>query len=428
MPTQLPTKTVCLNCDYPVKTENKYCPNCGQENADKRISLGLLLQDAFATAFNLESRVFKTIPYFLFYPGRLTNEFLDGKRVRYMHPFKIYLLSSILFFFVVIKLFTPSIEEAIRGLKSGADESELNLGITLNDSTIASTKNKDSLENIRSAFITGLEEGVKHKETSSSTEILKKFEEGWNKSEIEDSISDEVLQKITQKQSIIKDSLSKVLEAFKRGELNDSTINIDSLEVLVTDSVLLAKSIFMLDKKVKEKQGTLRRFFDLIQDRNMTPKVLLDSIGSKRKDGLYIPFAEQLLKIGRNDPAIFLADIINNIGTLMFFTLPILALFFKPFYIRRNKYYIDHLIFTLHLQAFTFIILTLAAIFFHWDLLPISIILFFGLMIYVWLAFKKVYKQGFFKTTIKAYMISFLYAMILIFMLSINLIYSFFMF
>lgn len=110
MPTQLPPKTVCLNCNYEVKTENKYCPSCGQENADKRISLLLLLQDTIATAFNFESRVFKTIPLFLFYPGKLTNEFLEGKRVRYMHPFKIYLLSSLLFFFVFIKVFTPTIE------------------------------------------------------------------------------------------------------------------------------------------------------------------------------------------------------------------------------------------------------------------------------------------------------------------------------
>ena len=147
---------------------------------------------------------------------------------------------------------------------------------------------------------------------------------------------------------------------------------------------------------------------------------------SKIDNELY--FAEQLLKIGRNDPAIFLANIINNIGTLMFFTLPILALFFMPFYFRRKKYYIDHLIFTLHLQAFTFVILTLAALFFYWELWGVSLITFVGLIVYVWFAFKNVYKQGFFKTTIKSYLISLLYLTTLIFMLSINLIYSFLMF
>lgn len=405
MPTQLPTKTVCLNCDYEVKTENKYCPNCGQENADKRISLHLLLKDAVATAFNFESRVFKTIPYFLFYPGKLTNEFLDGKRVRYMHPFKIYLLSSILFFFVVIQLFTPAIETAIRSIDKKTED--LNMNLSLDDSTEVNNTLKDD-------FLGGVEQGFNNYESEDSVRS--------------DSVNNKLLAQISEKQTIIKDSLIKVVDAFKQGKLNDSTINIDSLEVLVKDSAVLAESIMLLDKKVKEKQGTLRRFFRLIQDREMTPEKLLDSLNHEERNALTMQLAEQLLKIGRNDPAIFLANIINNIGTLMFFTLPILALFFKPFYIRRKKYYIDHLIFTLHLQAFTFIILTLAAVFFHWSFYSISIMLGFVLIVYVWFAFKKVYKQGFFKTTIKAYMISFLYVMTLILMLSINLIYSFIMF
>ncbi|WP_338790870.1 DUF3667 domain-containing protein [Bernardetia sp. MNP-M8] len=409
MPTQLPTKTVCLNCDYEVKTENKYCPNCGQENADKRISLYLLLKDAIATAFNFESRVFKTIPYFLFYPGKLTNEFLNGKRVRYMHPFKIYLLSSLLFFFVVIKLFTPSIEKAIRDI-STTNEENPDSEITSNDSAI----------------------------TSNKIDPLKDLETGWNNYESNDSISEDSLvntlsSQFAKKQIVIRDSLSKVIAAIREGKINDSTINIDSLENLVQDSAVLAETIMLFDNKVKEKQGKLHRFFRLIQDRRMTAESLLDSInivavGDNKKNVINMQFAEQLLKIGRNDPAIFLANIINNIGTLMFFTLPLLAFCFMPFYIRRKKYYIDHLIFTLHLQGFTFIILTLAALFFHWNFWIISLLMFLGLVIYVWLAFKNVYKQGFIKTTIKACIISMLYATILMFMLSINLLYSFFMF
>ncbi|AFM02943.1 Protein of unknown function (DUF3667) [Bernardetia litoralis DSM 6794] len=372
MPTQLPTKTVCLNCNFEVKTENKYCPNCGQENADKRISLFLLLEDAVATAFNFESRVFKTIPYFLFYPGRLTNEFLAGRRVRYMHPFKIYLLSSILFFFVIIKLFTPALEDSIRKIDKTSEE--INIELSLDDST------------------------------------------------------SEISKKIQQRQIILKDSISEVLAKIKTGNIDSSLINIDSLEFLVQDSAALAETFGLFNETAKEKNNSWRRFFRLIKDRKMTPDVLLDSLNNQDNNAINIQFAEQLLKIGRNDPAIFLANIINNIGTLMFFTLPILAFCFMPFYFRSKKYYIDHLIFTLHLQAFTFVILTIAALFFHWNFIGISLIVLLGLIIYVWFAFKKVYKQGFWKTTIKAYIISILYATILIFMLSINLLYSFFMF
>ncbi len=383
MPTQLPTKTVCLNCDFEVKTENRYCPNCGQENADKRISLLLLLQDAFSTVFNFESRVFKTIPYFLFYPGRLTNEFLEGKRVRYMHPFKIYLLSSIVFFFVVIKLFTPAIEGSIRKISNISVDENSDINVTLN--------NLDEEEKL-------------------------------------DSLSTKLIEKITQKQILIKDSLFKVIKSLEKGQLNDSTINIDSLQNLVNDSAALSENLLVIEQKMKSNGNGLRRFFRLIQDRKMTADALLDSLNNESKDAINVTFAEQLLKIGRNDSAIFLANIINNIGTLMFITLPILAFLFVPFYLRRKKYYIDHLIFTLHLQSFTFVVLTLSAICFHWNLYSINIALFVLLIIYVWFAFKKVYKQGFIKTAIKAYMISFLYVNTLVIMLSINLVYSIFMF
>ncbi|WP_338815741.1 DUF3667 domain-containing protein (plasmid) [Bernardetia sp. Wsw4-3y2] len=410
MPTQLPTKTVCLNCDYEVKTENKYCPNCGQENADKRISLYLLLKDAIATAFNFESRVFKTIPYFLFYPGKLTNEFLNGKRVRYMHPFKIYLLSSLLFFFVVIKLFTPAIETAIRSIDKKTED--LNVNLTLDDST--STNNSKE-----KGFIEDVSEGYYHgKYLQDSLE--------------QDTISDEMVEKIRIQQKSITDSLSKIIADVSSGKVTNVAVNIDSLEDLVQDSAALAKTIYTFNKKANQKVDGFRRFYRMIQDRNMTPEAFLDSsdivMKGNKRDMINLQFAEQLLKIGRNDPAIFLANIINNIGTLMFFTLPLLAFCFMPFYIRRKKYYIDHLIFTLHLQGFTFIILTLAALFFHWNFWIISLLMFLGLVIYVWLAFKNVYKQGFIKTTIKAYIISMLYATILMFMLSINLLYSFFMF
>ena len=223
-------------------------------------------------------------------------------------------------------------------------------------------------------------------------------------------------------------TLSKIIADVSGGKITNVAVNIDSLESLMKDSAAMAQNIYSFNKKANQKVGSLRKFFRLIQDREMTPKALVDSLNMQSKIDNELYFAEQLLKIGRNDPAIFLANIINNIGTLMFFTLPILALFFMPFYFRRKKYYIDHLIFTLHLQAFTFVILTLAALFFYWELWGVSLITFVGLIVYVWFAFKNVYKQGFFKTTIKSYLISLLYLTTLIFMLSINLIYSFLMF
>jgi len=309
----------------------------------------------------------------------------------------------LLFFFVIVKLFTPALEDFIRNLAENSENETI--GFSLSDSTDKTDKEKFNYKVI---------EGVE--------------EDSTDKDEIYyDSTSEKLMEKFQQRQATLKDSISEIIARITKGELNDSTFNIDSLKSLVEDSTALAETMQLFDKEGNKKNNSLRRFLRLIQDRSMTPEMLLDSIENE-KNPRNIGVAARILKIGRNDPAIFLSNIINNIGTLMFFTLPLLALFFVPLYIRRQKYYIDHLIFTLHLQAFTFVILTLAALFFHWELYSISSIFSLLLIIYVWFAFKKVYNQGFFKTSIKATIISSLYIMTLIFMLSINLLYSFYMF
>src|SRR5262249_43593287 len=50
---------------------------------------------------NWDSKFFTTIALLILKPWRLTNEFLAGKRVRYVNPLRLYLLASILFFFAV---------------------------------------------------------------------------------------------------------------------------------------------------------------------------------------------------------------------------------------------------------------------------------------------------------------------------------------
>src|SRR5205823_8757747 len=47
------------------------------------------------------SKIFATLAWLIARPSHLTNEFVRGHRVRYLHPVRLYLLASIAFFFVV---------------------------------------------------------------------------------------------------------------------------------------------------------------------------------------------------------------------------------------------------------------------------------------------------------------------------------------
>src|SRR5207249_8819728 len=91
--------THCENCG--AELSGKYCGQCGQPAIDYRRSFGHVLVDVLNEFLNWDSKFFATIALLIVKPWRLTNEFIAGRRVRYVHPLRLYLLASILFFFAV---------------------------------------------------------------------------------------------------------------------------------------------------------------------------------------------------------------------------------------------------------------------------------------------------------------------------------------
>jgi len=91
--------TRCENCGAPLT--GHYCAQCGQAAVDYRRSFRHVIADVLESFLNWDSKFFATIALLIFKPWRLTNEFLAGKRVRYVNPLRLYLLASILFFFAV---------------------------------------------------------------------------------------------------------------------------------------------------------------------------------------------------------------------------------------------------------------------------------------------------------------------------------------
>src|ERR1700757_769877 len=91
--------THCENCG--AELQGHWCAHCGQPAIDYRRSFRHVIADLLDEFLNWDSKFFTTIALLIFKPWRLTNEFLAGKRVRYVNPLRLYLLASILFFFAV---------------------------------------------------------------------------------------------------------------------------------------------------------------------------------------------------------------------------------------------------------------------------------------------------------------------------------------
>ncbi len=101
----------CLNCGLTLNTVYHYCPRCGQENNDNNVSFGTFIDEFFANYFSFDTKFAKSAIPFLIKPGYLTNRFNEGQRVSYVHPLRLYLIISIIFFFLATWAVRSSIEE-----------------------------------------------------------------------------------------------------------------------------------------------------------------------------------------------------------------------------------------------------------------------------------------------------------------------------
>src|SRR5438477_9727519 len=91
--------TNCENCGAPLY--GHWCAQCGQAAVEYRRSFRHVILDVLDSFLNWDSKFFATLVWLIARPWYLTNEFVRGHRVRYLHPIRLYLLASILFFFVV---------------------------------------------------------------------------------------------------------------------------------------------------------------------------------------------------------------------------------------------------------------------------------------------------------------------------------------
>ena len=88
----------CLNCGRIV--EEKFCPHCGQENIEPKQRFHFLFTHFVEDFTHYDGQFWKTIKYLLFRPGKLTNEYLAGKRQQFVVPVKLYIFVSFISFFL----------------------------------------------------------------------------------------------------------------------------------------------------------------------------------------------------------------------------------------------------------------------------------------------------------------------------------------
>ncbi len=330
----------CLNCGYPFTRNEKFCPECGQENKGSKITLANFLKEMFRGFFSWDAKFWRTLLPLLFRPGKVSLDYISGKRSRYSNPFRFYLTTSVLFFLL---LNTNETYKKINKLNNEEKNEEEIFNLNLNTNI-----NKDSLTQVIVRDIRN------QKKIQIPKETPKKIVDNLKKS----------------------DSLSK---------------NIVNSSNILTGSMFMDKMINY--NKYNPEIKTDQALKNMVLKTNFTNRFWYTRAKKLNK-----------ISTNKDEQNNFFKQIISMGSISLFLLLPLFALCLNFIQIRRKYTYVEHLIFVFHIQTIFFLLLILFLITgiivnrTLFDMSPIFILLF---AIYLYLAMKKFYKQRNLKTFIK---------------------------
>lgn len=140
----------CLNCGTALA--QSYCSNCGQKDQTVKRPLTKMLREFFHTVFELDGRAYRTLFFLFTKPGFLTKEYIEGRRASYTPPLRMFLVLSILLFFVIsVNTFIETLDSS---LSEQAEESSDLFMDDIPEELAAEFENEDEggIEEITSAI------------------------------------------------------------------------------------------------------------------------------------------------------------------------------------------------------------------------------------------------------------------------------------
>ena len=88
-------EALCLNCGSALF--GSHCHQCGQA-AHVHKTIAAFFHDLAHGVFHFEGKIWRTLPLLAWHPGRLTREYIDGRRASYVSPIALFLFVVFLTF------------------------------------------------------------------------------------------------------------------------------------------------------------------------------------------------------------------------------------------------------------------------------------------------------------------------------------------
>ncbi|AEM71094.1 hypothetical protein Murru_2055 [Allomuricauda ruestringensis DSM 13258] len=351
----------CLNCGHSLDISDKYCPNCSQANSTKKLTLKDFIDEFFSGLINYDSKLIKSLSALLLRPGRITKDYVNGKRITYTNPFRFLLSLAFLYFlmFTYNNQFSSWDRDVskfngdIGGTPLVFNTDSGNLGV---DSTKLERQKTQALAQLDS--LAG--------EDPETRNQLKQLD---TLSGLGTLINNE----ITKRDSIM---LSNP-KAYFNGLKSKSNLN------------AFFKKIDFFTKTIK--RDTLTSY---------DQAALKYDIENTWSNKMAFNSANSILRAIK-EPGSWVNSTISKLPFVIFFFMPVFTVFIWLVYIRKNYTYTDHLIFSFHNQSLLFILLILSLTLdtiFNINSSGIFLLIF---AFYLYKAMRKFYGQGRFKTIVK---------------------------
>ena len=397
----------CLNCGTMV--EGRFCQICGQENIVPKETFWGLLTHFVYDITHFDSKFFSTLKYLFTKPGFLSLEFLKGRRASYLHPIRMYVFTSALFFVIFFTLYSAS---SIIKEEQDIEQQRSNISLALLNIRESAARETDPV------FITAAGKAIDKLKRDSLQLEAKLVEKNKEKTDVPEVVN------------TVKDSLEK-----KGIPVGKSDWKVKTRTGRNRDGEFEEESTVILDSAELKKGLTdfgYRSQIAYTAMQESLPADKRDSWGKRIFMTRLISVVEEQKEGKKAFLRAYLDNLLHSFPKMLFISLPLFALLLKLLYLRRRDlYFSDHAIFTIHLYCATFIFLLAwfglikLEEYTNWGFLTALItISVFLIYFYLYKAMRRFYGQSRRKTIVKFLLLNLLSFIMMVFLLSIFTILS----
>ncbi|MXZ43538.1 MAG: DUF3667 domain-containing protein [Gammaproteobacteria bacterium] len=411
----------CDNCGEELL--GAFCWVCGQKDSHYNRSLFKIIGDFFKEMFDVDSRVFTTLSTLFLRPGKLSIQFRDNKRASYVTPIRLYLFSSLVFFFLfALTTRIQNVQVDEESSADGAGNSQMETSQLGDRAPVRTQKEVDEyLSSIRS--LVRIEEGV----FESAKNVLKRrivyLEHDQWREEIFD-IVDQMRKDVGFRNydSQLEEAIRSAEEAHKRMRV------VRDFFKEAGEGETRGKGEEIVQSRA---QGQLLNVTKVTLSWIYTHQYENDEFNDARN--YWKPVLKAFIHAS-HDGRDFVDDVTENLPLMMFVLLPIFVSMLSFLSLGKGIRVVFQLIYAMHIHALAFITLTIevlmSLVFSNipylnspYVLQIMALLLTLFIIVHIYLSFKNFYGSGHIVSLLKFTVLTIAYGMVLVVSLLAMMIY-----